>query len=566
MGLLKLYIRGMKKIEGRKRVELILNMQAQIVVSVLDMIGVLLLGATTLIVISGTENQSRILRLIPNGLENFMALNPIILFVSSLILLSTKTILSFFLTKHLLYLTAKIQTFFGTEAFGKNLIPVSQSIKYRNDKKLSKLITDGSRAAASGIIAYLSLSISEFVLLVMLLIPLIVLMPQLMLVLFILIGVSSFYMQKLVGKFALSNGNAKSINEYTLRNHTNDINMLSKFLFVSKKYDSLIKTNSILSDSAAKANAKVHLAQQLPKYIMELNLILAMAVICTYFYLTSSIGQAIANVILIISISSRILPTLLRLQGALIFAKSNVLETEELFDFLENGALKRDAEIEREIIYQNCENRDCSHLPAIQFQNVSFGYPNSTNKIIDDLSFTVKSGEMLILNGKSGAGKTTIADLILGIIPPTKGSVKILCCNKCELKIGYMPQETHLVEGSVSENIAMGEIHISEKSIQNALELSGAKEFVGNLNESLNEKVGLGERPLSGGQKQRKGLARVLYLQPNLLVLDEPTSSLDLSSSNQLFETLTTFERRMTIVMIAHNTDKFYGSVKILKV
>jgi ATP-binding cassette subfamily C protein len=82
----------------------------------------------------------------------------------------------------------------------------------------------------------------------------------------------------------------------------------------------------------------------------------------------------------------------------------------------------------------------------------------------------------------------------------------------------------------------------------------------------LNEKVGLGERPLSGGQKQRIGLARVLYLQPNLLVLDEPTSSLDLSSSNQLFETLTTFERRMTIVMIAHNTDKFYGSVKILKV
>ena len=566
MKLIKLYVRGLKKIENRERTELFLNIFAQIFVSLLDMIGVLLLGATTLIVITGPENQTRILELMPKKLIDSISINPGISFISALILLSTKTILSFLLTRHLLNLTAKIQISFGTKTFNKILTPEPNLTNYKNDKKISKIITDGSRAAALGIVAYVSLSISEFVLLVLLVLPLVILMPQLMLFLFITIGITSYYAQRQIGKYALNNGNVKSSNENNLRNHTYDINMLSKFLLVSKKYESLIKANTTIANFAAKANARVHLAQQLPKIFLELNLILAMIVMCAYFFFNSSLGQAIANVVVIMSVSSRILPTLLRLQGAIIFAKSNVIETEELFDFLEYSNLKLSSKRKREVVIHDCTDNFCKHLPEIHFEKVFFKYFDSSKNVITNLTFSAKSGEMLVLKGRSGVGKTTIADLILGIAYPTEGSIRIECCSKCQLKTAYMPQETHLIEGSIIDNIAIGEVSASEKDIKKALELSGATDFISNLDAKLDEKIGLGERKLSGGQKQRIGLARALYLNPNLLILDEPTSSLDSESSQRLFETLAALQDDMTIIMIAHNTNEFKSTVKFLEI
>ena len=566
MKLIKLYARGLKKIENRERTELFLNIFAQIFVSILDMIGVLLLGATTLIVITGPENQTRILELMPKKLIDSISINPGISFISALILLSTKTILSFLLTRHLLNLTAKIQISFGTKTFNKILTPEPNLTNYKNDKKISKIITDGSRAAALGIVAYVSLSISEFVLLVLLVLPLVILMPQLMLFLFITIGITSYYAQRQIGKYALNNGNVKSSNENNLRNHTYDINMLSKFLLVSKKYESLIKANTTIANFAAKANARVHLAQQLPKIFLELNLILAMIVMCAYFFFNSSLGQAIANVVVIMSVSSRILPTLLRLQGAIIFAKSNVIETEELFDFLEYSNLKLSSKRKREVVIHDCTDNFCKHLPEIHFEKVSFKYFDSSKNVITNLTFSAKSGEMLVLKGRSGVGKTTIADLILEIAYPTEGSIRIECCSKCQLKTAYMPQETHLIEGSIIDNIAIGEVSASEKDIKKALELSGATDFISNLDAKLDEKIGLGERKLSGGQKQRIGLARALYLNPNLLILDEPTSSLDSESSQRLFETLAALQDDMTIIMIAHNTNEFKSTVRFLEI
>jgi ABC-type multidrug transport system fused ATPase/permease subunit len=530
------------------------------------MIGVLLLGVTTLIVITGPENPTRIIDLMPKALIDVISINPGISFISALILLSIKTILSFLLTRHLLNLTAKIQLFFGTKTFKKVLTPKPSLALYKNDKKISQMITDGSRAAASGIIAYVSLSITEFALLVLLVTPLVIFMPQLMFFLFVTIGMTSYYAQNKIGKYALYIGDIKSSNENKLRNHTNEINALSKFLLVSKKYKSLIKANTIIADLAAKANSRVHLAQQLPKFFLELNLILAMVVMCTYFYFNTSLEQAIANVVVIMSVSSRILPTILRLQGAIIFAKSNVIETEELFDYLEYTDLNFSSHTKRQIILHSCIDPYCRHLPEIHFEKVSYRYFDSSEIIIENLTFSVKSGEMLVLKGRSGTGKTTIADLILGIAIPNEGKITIECCSKCDLKMAYMPQETHLIEGSIIENIAIGELAASEKDVLRVLELSGATSFISNLGAKLEEKIGLGERKLSGGQKQRIGLARALYLNPNLLILDEPTSSLDSYSSQQLFDTLLTLQNDMTMIMIAHNTNEFKNSVRLMEI
>lgn len=196
----------------------------------------------------------------------------------------------------------------------------------------------------------------------------------------------------------------------------------------------------------------------------------------------------------------------------------------------------------------------------LDIKHVSYHYPDSSVNVIEDVSFKIEKGKTVAFIGASGAGKSTMVDIILGLLPPTMG--KVLADDldiyknlpTWQKEIGYIPQTIYLSDDTIRNNIAFGidEKQIDEEAIERALKQAQLFEFVDSLAEGLDTLVGDRGVRLSGGQRQRIGIARALYHNPEVLVLDEATSALDTDTEKAVMEAIDNFKGEKTIIIIAH--------------
>lgn len=196
----------------------------------------------------------------------------------------------------------------------------------------------------------------------------------------------------------------------------------------------------------------------------------------------------------------------------------------------------------------------------IQVERLGFQYPEGPARVIDKVSLTIPKNKSVAFIGPSGAGKTTLADIILGVLKPTEGAVLVDGVNVHENlyswhnKIGYIPQFIYLTDDTLRNNIAFGihEDEIEEAKVWEALESAQLKEFVESLPMGLDTFVGESGVRLSGGQRQRIGIARALYHNPQVLVLDEATSALDNETEKAVMEAIDRLAGSKTLIIIAH--------------
>jgi ABC-type multidrug transport system fused ATPase/permease subunit len=199
---------------------------------------------------------------------------------------------------------------------------------------------------------------------------------------------------------------------------------------------------------------------------------------------------------------------------------------------------------------------------SIRFQNLSFFYENAEKPALKNLNFDIKKGSSIGLVGSTGAGKTTLVDLILGLLIPTEGEFKVDNTNIDEKNIrqwqkslGYVPQDIYLVDASISENIALGipVEKIDQSQVEKCAELAQVHDFIlEELAHGYQTQVGERGVRLSGGQRQRIGIARALYHDPEVLVFDEATSALDNVTEKAVIEAVNILSHKKTIIMIAH--------------
>jgi ABC-type multidrug transport system fused ATPase/permease subunit len=198
--------------------------------------------------------------------------------------------------------------------------------------------------------------------------------------------------------------------------------------------------------------------------------------------------------------------------------------------------------------------------PVVKLTNVSLKYPNQENSAIEDINLSIAAGSTIAIVGSSGAGKTTLIDVLLGVLSPSAGAITISGLDPMDaiLKwpgaISYVPQDVEIVNGTIRENIALGfpPDLASDEIILRALRLSNLEDFITHLPDGIDTQVGERGTKISGGQRQRLGIARALFTNPKLLVLDEATSALDGETEANVSNEIMNLHGDVTVIFIAH--------------
>ena len=311
----------------------------------------------------------------------------------------------------------------------------------------------------------------------------------------------------------------------------------------------------------------------IPKYIIETVCIVGLiaAIVFKMYFGRREIETFIPQLAAFAIAAFRLLPSVGKINAYI----NSILYCKPSLDLIYNDF----KEIEGHMINKKKKEEDVKKYTfnkEIRLENISYKYPNVEKEVISDVSFSIEKGKTVAFIGSSGSGKTTIVDIILGLLEPQKGRIMIDNWNACDhmsswhKKIGYIPQTIYLSDDTIRKNIAFGimEEEIDEKAIEVALKKAQLWDFVNSLPEGLDTFVGDRGVRLSGGQRQRIGIARALYHDPDVLILDEATSALDNETETAVMESIERLQGVKTMLIIAHrlttikNVDKIYEVIK----
>ena len=293
----------------------------------------------------------------------------------------------------------------------------------------------------------------------------------------------------------------------------------------------------------------------LPRLLLEIFAILSMAIITIYLIrLNSSLNEILPLLTLISVILIRMIPAFTNL--------SMNLQNMRYMNFPFNDIskeLKEDVKSKNNFDKTDENFKHINDINSLTITDLNFGYEDKKN-LIKNLNINLKKGQFTALIGNTGSGKTTLIDIILGLIKPHSGTLVVN--HKHELKdfkklnhlVGYVPQEIYLSDTSIIKNIAVGinEKDIDIAQVKKVIELSQLNKFVESLEEGIYSKVGDRAFRISGGQKQRIGIARALYRDPKILIMDESTNSLDEQTEQSFLKDIKIISKELITIFITH--------------
>lgn len=343
-----------------------------------------------------------------------------------------------------------------------------------------------------------------------------------------------------------------------------EIKVANKESFFIKNYDKNYK-------DCARVQRQQSILTYLPKPVMETVCIcsLMLAMIIKIAVMKSDIVSFVTTLSVFAVAAFRMLPSFNKITGYISGMMFNKPAIDSVYKDLK--------EIEQLMEQRTIEQEDTINITlnkSIRLNDVSFHYLESDKWILKDANLEIQKNTSVALIGASGAGKTTAADLILGILEPQEGTVTIdgvdikKCMKSWHEDIGYIPQVIYLMDDNIRANVAFGisESEVDDAAVEKALQEAQLDQFVHALPDGLDTMIGDRGVKLSGGQRQRIGIARALYRNPNVLVLDEATSALDSDTEREVMEAIDGLHGTRTLIVIAHRLSTISKCDKIYEV
>lgn len=538
---------------------------AQSVTGLLDLAGVLLLAVVALLLTSVAQGQATT-GLLESGIEKLglqdvplVTLATLLAGIACLFLITKSVIYTFLLRRIYRFLGARqasISTRLVEDLFSSPLV----SIEKRSTQEIAYAVVIGVFAATGGVLGSFAIVVSEAVLMVLLATALLLVDPLVSLVaigLFFLVGL--FIHRSLSGRITRYGSEIGSTVVLGTELIQESVSFFREIQVLGRKPYFISELRTVLTlNAGARSDALFY--SQLPKIVYEVTLVLGALGVAAWQFSTKPVPLAVATLVLFMTAASRILPSMLRLTGQILIIKHSAAQASQAFDLADEIGGASQAE--------DALNSQAGHLlltssdfeATLVVAEVSVCYPGSKENALTGVSFCAPAGSSVAVVGTTGAGKSTLADVLLGILQADSGQVLIggmapsNVIQKHPGMLAYVPQEVGMTNGSIRENVALGlpPMEVSDDQVWEALEKAHLADFLRVNRQGLDTPIGERGVSLSGGQRQRLGLARALLSQPRMLVLDEATSALDAETEAAVSDTIHNLAGRVTTVVVAH--------------
>ena len=545
----------------------------QIFSNFLDLIGVALLGVLGSLAITGSASRdpgSRVASVLKflNIYEMSVQKQAIALGVLAAIFLVTKTLFSLLFARRTMYFLSYRSAKITENLISKLLSQSLQSIKKNSVQENITALTGGVGNIVNSIIGATIFTISDLSLTIIMLFGLFYVDPLICLLTVVLYGGIAVILYLLLNKRVQKLG----VNQAKMAIHNQE--MIREILgtyreaVVGSKRPYYIQEVRKHQFSIAKNAAEFNFFPNISKYVLEITLIIGIFIISGIQFYKYSAEHSVAILSIFLISSARIAPAILRVQQSMIQMKGSIgmaAPALKLIDQLQDVKLPQLTVNKFTINHEELKN-------DIVLKNINFNYNDNKKFNVNDVNLFIEAGTVNAIVGRSGAGKTTLVDILLGVLSPTSGEILVAGISPNDIittfpgALAYVPQDVFIINGTIRDNVCLGynKKSIPTELINKALEKAQLSDFVDNLPSKLDTYIGDNGSKLSGGQKQRLGIARALITEPKILVMDESTSSLDGETENNLTNAIISLKGKTTLILIAHRLSTVRNADKII--
>ena len=533
----------------------------QVFLGALDLLGVLAIGLLGTLSVTGIQSKvpgdrvNRVLSILQIENTSFQTQSVIIGGVAVTLLVG-RTVLSIFFTRRILYFMGRRGAAISSNLVARLLAQPMLVIQRWTSQEALYAVTSGVQVITLQVLALFAVLVADLSLLIILIVGLFVVDPITSVGTIILFGAISLALYKLMHERAGYIGKENARLSIKSSEKILEVFMSFRESVVRNRRDfysrEIAKTRYEISDLSAEMGFMPYIS----KYVIETTVIVGAVLIGAVQFVMQDASHAVATLAIFMAAGTRIAPAVLRIQQGSIMIKTGLgvaKPTLDLIKFLGNSELTQSIDDEVRTKHEGFSaNLDIS--------NVSMTYPEKSEKALLDVNLSAASGSIIAIVGPSGAGKTTLVDVLLGVLEPDSGSVRISGVTPLEAiakwpgAIAYVPQDVIVTNGTIRENVALGyPLEAATDALVNeAISIASLADFIASLPEGLDTHLGERGAKISGGQRQRIGIARALFTKPKLLVLDEATSALDGGTEESISTDIQNLKGSTTVVLIAH--------------
>jgi len=545
----------------------------QITISILDLLGVAaigLLGALSIIGIQSQTSSGRVYSVLKIlNIENLsFQTQTIILGISAVILLVGRTLFSIYFTRRILFFLSRRGAVISSSLVTKLLMNELVVVQLKSTQDRIYALTHGVQVMVIQVLAAAIILVSDVSLLIVMTLTLFLLDFFLALGTVLFLGVFGLFFYYYI--YSKAKALATESTELTILSNEKISEVLHSYreVIVGNRRNFYAVEIGKIRYKLADMMAEMGFMPYSSKYILESTVVLGALLVGSFQFISNDSVHAVGALAVFLAAGSRIAPSILRVQQGVIQIRQGIglaKPTLDLIDELSNSIT----------IGKSSDEVNTTHdgfVGKVTAVNLGYTYPKNESRGIAEISIDIGIGQSVAIVGPSGAGKTTLVDVLLGVLTADKGLVTIsgvspaIAIEKWQGAIAYVPQDVVISKGTIRENVSLGyplEV-ATDELVMSAIKVAHLEEFVSGLSAGLDTQVGERGTKISGGQRQRLGIARAMFTKPLLLVLDEATSSLDGEAEETISSAIRGLHGLTTVIMIAHRLSTVRNADKVI--